>query len=220
MLCLNAFEPKSPIELPPTCNQNATPCQAKFYGTLHVPMKQHKRKQCQSTQRKHHYTAEERNIWLQYMIGTKRCSPMPMYRILQLPGHPDRATQEELLIVGGWALQESDAHHVVNIDSVQEFVKVAFKIAVDDSWVSRHMHALHFTRHRPRSFKWKYAHQPSLQATLDWLNENQPIFAKVKPKQNIVAMDQMFFFSNGIVTSSYAPIGVSFLICTFMCDMS
>jgi hypothetical protein len=116
-------------------------------------------------------------------------------------------TTDELSVVGGYALYLLERRRVVDHHCIIDFVGSAYTEPVSQSWVSKHMHKLGFSSHRPRGLSWKYYNADALPIAIDFVNDTRPTLIEFGDTSRIVAMDQISFWSNGLVTSSYAPIG-------------
>jgi hypothetical protein len=118
-----------------------------------------------------------------------------------------KVASDQQCIMAGYALFLIERMRVVSIEVLIDFLSSAFNLTVSKSWVSRHMHALGFSSHRPGGVPLKYYNRDALHTAIEFVNDVRPTLNKFGDKQRIVAMDQISFWDNGLVTSSYAPIG-------------
>jgi hypothetical protein len=88
-----------------------------------------------------------------------------------------------------------------------DFLSVAVNKTVNKSWVSRHMHKLGFSSHRPAGQPLKYFKKDALPTAIQFVEVTRPVLNAFNDKSRIVAVDQINFWHNGLVTSCYAPIG-------------
>ena len=88
-----------------------------------------------------------------------------------------------------------------------DFVASAFNVEIDEGLVSRYMHKLGFSSHRPGGLNIKYHSRDALQTAIEFVEDTRPALLRFNDESRIVAMDQISFWDNGLVTSCYAPIG-------------
>ena len=69
------------------------------------------------------------------------------------------------------------------------------------------MHDLGFSSRRPGGRSRKYTKPGALQTAIEFVAATRPQLASFGDKSRTVAMDEVSFFENGLVTSCYAPIG-------------
>jgi transposase len=122
-------------------------------------------------------------------------------------GRSLKVTLDEQHVMGGYALFLLRRLHIVDAEVLIDFLSVAFNKSVDKSWVSRHMHELGFSSHRPAGQPLKYFKQDALPTAIAFVEDTRPTLNAFGDKSRIVAMDQISFWDNGLVTSSYSPIG-------------
>lgn len=122
-------------------------------------------------------------------------------------GRPPLLTDDELKIVGGFILFCGEQHQHCGVREIQDFIWGAFDIQVLEPWVSKHVHKLGFSSHRPASLKYTYGGTTNLVSAIQTLTELQSDLAKVEDRSRIVALDQISFWDCGIITSTYGPTG-------------
>lgn len=118
-----------------------------------------------------------------------------------------KLTLDEREVMAGYALYLLKRQHIVDHHVLVNFVSVAFNKQIEKSWVSRHMHKLGFSSHRPAGQPLKYFNKNALPAAIQFVEETRPVLNAFNDKSRIVAVDQISFWDNGLVTSCYAPIG-------------
>ena len=109
--------------------------------------------------------------------------------------------------MAGYALFLLRRQHIVDAEVLIDFVSVAFNKTVNKSWVARHMHKLGFSSHRPAGQPLKYFKKDALPTAIQFVEDTRPVLNAFNDKSRIVAVDQISFWDNGLVTSCYAPIG-------------
>jgi hypothetical protein len=68
---------------------------------------------------------------------------------MQRSGVKGKLTSDELAVVAGYALFLLERRHVVDHHVIIDFVASAFDETVQQPWVSKHMHQVGFSSHRP-----------------------------------------------------------------------
>jgi hypothetical protein len=116
-------------------------------------------------------------------------------------------SSDELDIVAGYALHLLRGRRVVDQHAIIDFVRAAFGVGVGKPWVTKHMHALGFSSHRPQGLSWVFYNADALPTAIDFVNEKRPVLLAFGDQSRIVAMDQISMWDNGLVTSCYAPVG-------------
>lgn len=117
-------------------------------------------------------------------------------------------TLDEQQVMAGYALFLLRRQHIVDAEVLIDFLSVAFNKTVDKSCVSRHMHQLGFSSHRPAGQPLKYFRKDALPTAIAFVEDTRPTLNAFADKSRIVAVDQVSFWDNGlVVTSSYSPIG-------------
>jgi hypothetical protein len=114
---------------------------------------------------------------------------------------------QELKIIGGFLLFRLKTKHPPHIIDVVTFVKLAFNLSVQSPWVSRHVHSLGFSRHRPQSLLVKYAKKDNLDVGIGYLQQIQNVCLDLPDEAFLVAMDQIAFWDNGMSVSCYGVLG-------------
>ena len=122
-------------------------------------------------------------------------------------GRPQKVTLDEQEIMAGYTLFLLKRQHIVDAEVLIDFLSVAFNKAVDKSWVSRHMPKLGFSLHRPAGQPLKFFNKNALPTAIKFVDATRPVLNAFGDNSRIVAMDQISFWDNGLVTSSYSPIG-------------
>ena len=123
------------------------------------------------------------------------------------PAPPAIVTAHQLHVVAGYMLFLASIHQQVTAAEVKDFVFLTFRQRVTKDWVAHHVHQLGFSSHRPSAIEFKYHIQPSLDAAIETVTNIRPILLAFNDKTRTVCIDQISFWDNGIVTSSYALIG-------------
>ncbi len=118
-----------------------------------------------------------------------------------------KLTSDEFAVVGGYTLFLLSRRHVVDHHVIIDFVSTAFNETVTKSWVTKHLHQLGFSSHRPAGLSFKYYNADALPIAIDFVNDTRPTLLEFGDASRIVAMDQLSFWDNGLVTSCYSPIG-------------
>lgn len=116
-------------------------------------------------------------------------------------------TTDEQHVLAGYAVHLLRHDEVVSGEVLVDFVATSFNKTIDKSWVSRHMHALGFSSRRPGGRSRKYTKPGALQSAIRFVEDTRPQLSAFADKARTVAMDEVSFFENGLVTSCYAPIG-------------
>lgn len=118
-----------------------------------------------------------------------------------------KLTSDELAVTAGYALFLLECRHVVDHHVIINFIFTAFNETVAKSWVSKHMHQLGFSSRRPRGLSWTYYNADALPIAVEFAADTRAALLAFGDNSRIVAMDQISFWDNGLVTSCYAPIG-------------
>lgn len=116
-------------------------------------------------------------------------------------------TDEQLLILTGFLLFVLRTHRTVNADVVLYFILLAFGVTHETPWVSNLMPRIGFSHHRATSLPVAYAVHDTLGIAVAWIRENQEALLRAHASGHLVAMDQIAFWDNVLVTGCYAPIG-------------
>lgn len=122
-------------------------------------------------------------------------------------GRPSKLPDDQLKIIGGFILFCTESHQGCTIGDVQQFAEIAFNTSLGESYISQHVHTLGFSSHRPASLKITFGGLKTATAAVNFLQEYQKVFAQVKERKRIVAIDQISFWDCGVMTSSYSLIG-------------
>lgn len=134
-------------------------------------------------------------------------NPIPLIEEPSNLGRPPLLTDDELDVVGGFILFCAQAHQCCSVLEIENFIDIAFNRKVDESYISKHVHKLGFSSHRPASLKYTYGGVDTAKAAVDFLRDYQSILANVENRSRVVAVDQISFWDCGIVTSTYSLIG-------------
>lgn len=124
----------------------------------------------------------------------------------EMRGREPALIDDELEVVGGFVLLCAERHQPCSIHEVREFMEIAFKHIFSDSYISKHLHTLGFSAHRPASLKYTFGGVNTAKKAVDFLREYQPLYSAVKPPARILAMDQISIYDNGVMASTYSLI--------------
>lgn len=122
-------------------------------------------------------------------------------------GRPFSLSDEQLLVLTGFLLFVLQHHRTVDARVILDFVSVAFNGTHNKSWVTKLLPRIGFSHHRATSLPVAYAVHDTFGIAVDWLSRNQPAILRARDSGHLVAMDQIAFWDNALITSCYAPVG-------------
>jgi hypothetical protein len=115
--------------------------------------------------------------------------------------------RDQLDAIGGFMLWRLKIHRPPHVFDVQSFCVSMFGLDPLDSWVSRHMRDLGFSKHSPQRLDVKYAKLDKGTEAPAFLEQVVPVFWNLKDKSEIVAMDQICFWDCGLSGPCYGVKG-------------
>jgi hypothetical protein len=114
---------------------------------------------------------------------------------------------EEKKVLCGFLLYRLKHGKVVSGAEVIDFIAAAYGRTVTKQWVSATMPTIGFSRHKPRARPLAFEGGKQLEDAVAFIREHKELFRRAHERKQLVAMDQITFWDNGLVTSCYAPVG-------------
>lgn len=146
------------------------------------------------------------DAWLQHEKNKEMESSSPLQSSTSYD-HRSLLSDEQLKVMGGFALWRLKVKRPPHVADVRNFVALAFHLNVNQSWVSQHMADLGFRARRVRGEELKYTKKKAVPACVDFLKQVRVALQAAAEERQILAVDQICVWDNGLCTVAYGVIG-------------
>lgn len=183
----------------------------------------------------HNYSEETKRRCLEMINKNNNNRAFSLRALAKLPNNPSRTTLQtwvrenqqvntpplppkrhgptpklsmgEIMVVGGWILEEGQHHEVVSGNKVREFVLESFNEHISKPTVSRYLQKVAITSHSAKIRDPKYLRR-TLTRDLHKFLLNLHKSLRGVPLSKIVCVDVCKFSSYNLVLRTYSPTGI------------